>query len=494
MKKIISIALSVILIGWSLGISNVVEATVLPIAGSTYNLAGNGVSSTGNSVTLSSFTIKQTGQIIRDSDMSDTFYLTIEPGNPTRQEIVSCTTVTQNANNTATLGNCSRGLSPITPYTASTTLRLPHAGGVPVIFSDAPQLFNSYPAKENNEVITGYWGVPDPINLTDIANKEYVLSVVSGGSFTTNKIIVTGTAGETLVAGNLVYLNTADSRWYKVNANSTSNVIDTLNGISEGAGTSGSSIVTGVLLLGTDSNQTGLVAGKNYFASTTAGALGIATTTLGVGKAQTATSLYFSPRFANIPQFSSNQTWTGINTFTATSTQATTTINGEFPFSLTSLPTYVTNGNSATTSNLYGRDFMHVTIFASTTNSAPALCLIFNSDFGNNYTTSNSFTPAGDCTGAGTQHGIRLNDGQAGEIIMANLDISGASGTPKIITGTLSNFREDRTTLITATTSTVYMNFSNLNAPITSMTMFDSGGTNSRIQPASYIRVYSDTY
>lgn len=134
--------------------------STLPIAGTTYNLSGSGVSSSATSITLQSLTIPQTGQPIIDADMSSTFYLTLEPGNKTRQEIVSCTTVTQNSGGTATLSGCSRGLSPITPYTASTTLSFVHAGGSQVIFSDPPQLFNLYPAKDNTETITGAWNFP----------------------------------------------------------------------------------------------------------------------------------------------------------------------------------------------------------------------------------------------------------------------------------------------------------------------------------------------
>ncbi len=117
-------------------------------AGGTYNLAGSGVSKTATSITLQSLTIRQTSQEIVTADLvggvGDKFYLTIEPGNATRQEIVSCTTVTQSpVNNMATLSGCSRGLSVVTPYTASTTLAFTHGGGAQVIFSDAPQVFDS---------------------------------------------------------------------------------------------------------------------------------------------------------------------------------------------------------------------------------------------------------------------------------------------------------------------------------------------------------------
>ena len=129
----------------------------LPIAGSTYNLAGSGVSGSATSITLKTLTLVQTGQKLIDSDFSDLFFITLEPGNKRKQEIVACTTVTQNSGGDATLSGCSRGMSPITPYTASTTLQFTHGGGTQVIFSDPPQLFREFAAKGNTETITGLW-------------------------------------------------------------------------------------------------------------------------------------------------------------------------------------------------------------------------------------------------------------------------------------------------------------------------------------------------
>jgi hypothetical protein len=128
-----------------------------PVAGSTYNLAGSGVSNSATSITLASLKLTQTGQKLQDSDFSSTFYITLEPGNPTKQEITSCTTVTQNANGSATLSGCTRGLSPITPYTASTTLRFSHGGGTSVIFSNPPQFYNEYGNLSDDETVTGQW-------------------------------------------------------------------------------------------------------------------------------------------------------------------------------------------------------------------------------------------------------------------------------------------------------------------------------------------------
>lgn len=169
-----------------------VVGSTLPIAGQTYNLAGSGVSSSATSIILQSLTIKQTGQKILTGDLSSTFYVTLDPGNNSKQEIVSCTTVAQGASS-ATLSGCTRGLSPISPYTASTTLQFTHAGGAQVIFSDPPQLFNLYTAKDNNETITGTWNVNSltinnaPVSSTDAVNKTYADALALAGGATSTE-------------------------------------------------------------------------------------------------------------------------------------------------------------------------------------------------------------------------------------------------------------------------------------------------------------------
>lgn len=134
-----------------------IGASTSPVAGVTYNLAGSGITGSATSIILQSLTIPQSGRLLLDADFSDTFYITLEPGNTKRQEISSCTTVVQNANGTATLSGCSRGLVPFTPFTASTTYQFSHGGGTQVIFSDPPQLFNEFTAKLNKETISRVW-------------------------------------------------------------------------------------------------------------------------------------------------------------------------------------------------------------------------------------------------------------------------------------------------------------------------------------------------
>lgn len=170
-----------------------------PFAGNTYNLAGSGVSNSASTIILTSLTIKQTGQLIQTSDLVGTggiFYVTLEPGSNTKQEIVGCTAVSQNTSS-ASLTGCTRGLAPIFPYTASTTLQFTHAGGSAVIFSDPPQLFNQYAALANTQTITGGWTfsttptIPNnAVNPTDAVNYQTVLNTAISGAGTSTESIM----------------------------------------------------------------------------------------------------------------------------------------------------------------------------------------------------------------------------------------------------------------------------------------------------------------
>lgn len=191
--------------------------TTQPIAGVTYNLAGSGISSSATSITLSSFTLPQNGYKIQNADLSSTFYITLEPGNSTRQEIVSCTIDTQNSNGSATFTGCTRGLSPVQPYTASSSLMFSHGGGTQVIFSNPPQFYNEFAQLGNNQTVTGTWtfsNVPPQISTTaanpfDAVNYQTLLATAISGAGTstfavmgisqlaTDKLMASSTASST---------------------------------------------------------------------------------------------------------------------------------------------------------------------------------------------------------------------------------------------------------------------------------------------------------
>lgn len=168
--------------------------STLPIAGQTYNLSGAGVSQTATSITLASFTLPQNGYKIQDADLSDTFYITLEPGNSTRQEIVSCTTDVQNVNGSATFSGCTRGLSPVSPYTASTSLRFSHGGGTQVIFSNPPQFYNQFAILGNTNAFTGANTFSSTVTFTNSPTLSNDCTVASANSAVCAKAYIDGVA------------------------------------------------------------------------------------------------------------------------------------------------------------------------------------------------------------------------------------------------------------------------------------------------------------
>lgn len=120
------------------------------------SLYGSGITSTQTSLTLTSFTFPgNASQLITTADITPAVFLTIEPTNPTKKEFVSCTTVSQNSNGTATLSGCNRGLSFASPYTASSTLRQSHSGGVRVVASNSPSFYDAIIAYVNTITAAG---------------------------------------------------------------------------------------------------------------------------------------------------------------------------------------------------------------------------------------------------------------------------------------------------------------------------------------------------
>ncbi len=199
----------------------ILGAAPSPSALATYTLAGSGVSSSATSITLTSFTIKQTGVKLQTSNLvqgaSDNFYITLEPGNTTRQEIVGCTTVTQNANGSATLSGCTRGLSPIYPYTASTTLRFTHAGSSQVIFGDAPQIFNDIITYVDSAIVSG--AVDSSLTAKGIVEKASAAeaaahTAVGGGGTTAPLALTTDIASSSRVANTPVVVVSSSTDGY----------------------------------------------------------------------------------------------------------------------------------------------------------------------------------------------------------------------------------------------------------------------------------------
>jgi hypothetical protein len=101
------------------------------------------------------------------------------------------------------------------------------------------------------------------------ANGTGGTTYVAPGGGGAQPIDVTGTAGETLAARDFVFLDSADSKWYKIDTNASPIKISAIRGVATGAITINT---TGqIRLAGLVSGFTGLTAWGRMYASTTAG-------------------------------------------------------------------------------------------------------------------------------------------------------------------------------------------------------------------------------
>lgn len=228
-----------------------------------FALNGSGVSISDTTMTLSSFQTID-GVNLAMTDFGSKGYMTIEPGSRDREEQISFTGVTQNSSGTATLTGIKTVLF-LSPYTETSGFSKSHPGGVVAVVTNTSGFYNEFGIKENSEVLTGYWEAPDPLTTQGIATKNYVDSLVNGGTVTTNALIEVATAGETVSAGQVLYLKSADGRWWKADATTSATLFNVQLGIAQGAGTAGNVITGGVLIRGIDSNQSGIVAGSIYY-------------------------------------------------------------------------------------------------------------------------------------------------------------------------------------------------------------------------------------
>lgn len=178
------------------------------VGGESYTLSGSGISSSGTSLTLTSFTIPGGDTKITMTDFGDLGCATLEPGSKSRQEFISFTGVTQNSDGTASISGITRGLSPLAPYTASTTLQQSHAGGSSFVISNSPPCFyENYTQKDNDDTITGLWNfalIPysyDTATSTyQFATRAYADSIAVAGAATTT----TNTSGIGVLATGAV--------------------------------------------------------------------------------------------------------------------------------------------------------------------------------------------------------------------------------------------------------------------------------------------------
>lgn len=223
-----------------------------------------------------------------------------------------------------------------------------------------------------------YDSVPTLSSNAQIATVGYVLSVVTGGTVSFDNQVITGVnAGESVVAGNLLYLNTADQEWYKCDADTANTVEGVQLGIARGTGSNGVAITNGVQIGGLYTTS-GLTAGATYYASNTAGAIGTSagTTARAIGVALSTTRLLLIPRTPRDITDGATSALAGGGTFgTPSSTNKFITEN--YNSSATGLPvvrTYLNAASPATWTKPAGLKYVVVEVQAAggTTGTATA--------------------------------------------------------------------------------------------------------------------------
>lgn len=176
MKKILAIAsiASLVLLVGILGFTQTSLASSLPLGGQTYFLSGAGITSTQNTIQLTSFDTAD-GTPITMSNFGTEGYATLEPQSSAKVEFVNFTGITQNGNGTATLTGVTRGVGFIFPYTSTASLMKAHAGGASFIISNTPQFYYNEFAMPGNSNVFVY-----PSASSSVATKGYVDSVAFG--------------------------------------------------------------------------------------------------------------------------------------------------------------------------------------------------------------------------------------------------------------------------------------------------------------------------
>lgn len=245
-----------------------------------HTLAGSGVTATATTIVLKSFQLPDGSTNITLSDFGTIGFGTLEPGT-TREEVISFTGVTQNADGTADLTGVTRGLRFVSPYTTLAANRKAHSGGSIFVISNNPQHYDKLAGKDNDETILQTWtynkfpvksGGLTPTSADEFATKSYVDGVV-GGSANFDQNLVAGNAGETLVAGDWVFLDEADQEWKKTDASASSTSEGVIIGVAQGAGVDAGAIANGVLIGGLEKGQSGLTPGAKQFLSDVAGTI-----------------------------------------------------------------------------------------------------------------------------------------------------------------------------------------------------------------------------
>jgi len=263
------------------------------------------ISSTATSITLTFLQKMGGASSLSMTDYGDLGIATIDPTSASKAENISFTGITANANGTYTLTGVTRGLKGVDDY-ATGGNQVAHSGGATLVFSNSAVFYDQFGNIYNAQTWAlkqSFTVVPesaaDATGGNDLVRYSQLQSALLG-TLLSAPLVMPGNGGEDLVVDQLVFLNRADSEWYKADADTAAEVENVMLGITRGAGTDGAAIASGITILGKHTFSTAALTANNiYYASNTAG--GVSTTpgtnevTLGI--AISTTVMNFMPRF-----------------------------------------------------------------------------------------------------------------------------------------------------------------------------------------------------
>lgn len=263
-----------------------------------------------------------------------------------------------------------RGIDPVDGDLEVTALKKAHRRGASVKITNYPALGILSRILNGNEQIPGaitYASGVTPTASGDLTDKEYVLSVVAGGTVSFEKVVVAGTAGETISSGNFVYLKSSDSRWWKTSASAAATSENVIIGIAQGSGTAGNAISNGILVQGIDATQSGLSANTVYYLSTSSGVISSTPGTKEVtaGVALSSSSFLLAPRYDQQITEDEQDALSGGSTF-GTPSSSNKFITQDYNKSATGLPVVYTYTTAATNRGSSSTQF-DVTLVSGTT-------------------------------------------------------------------------------------------------------------------------------
>ena len=117
-------------------------------------LAGGGCTSTATSIVLNDLTLPDGVTAITTSDLGSLCFATLEPAT-SREEQISFTGITDNANGTYTITGVTRGLRFVSPYDEVTANKFAHAGGAIFIITNTAKFYDTIKSYIDGIAIAG---------------------------------------------------------------------------------------------------------------------------------------------------------------------------------------------------------------------------------------------------------------------------------------------------------------------------------------------------